>query len=255
MASRSGPRAGAQEQITALLARDPAAHAPLDDPYAVTALLGSLRDAGAQEQITALADRAVAHAPLDDPRAVTELLWSALFGWVGADQVAALLAATQPPTSRSMAHTAWATCCSKPSSAFRLLAVFTRTGQPAPDTTDEWFSRCREALSGEFIVIAAELADLRSRRPARCQGLPLPRQLIRGRASKTTWQRWAGCKVLPAGFVTGPRLRNSPLGQLWSRYELVASGWLGASRRVGCRCAGVDDSGDVGGFPMAVEAR
>jgi hypothetical protein len=27
---------------------------------------------------------------------------------------------------------------------------------PAPDTTDEWLSRCREALSGEFIVIAAE---------------------------------------------------------------------------------------------------
>ena len=49
--------AGAQEQVTALLRRDPAAHVPLDDPDAVARLLDSLREAGAQEQATALADR------------------------------------------------------------------------------------------------------------------------------------------------------------------------------------------------------
>jgi hypothetical protein len=47
---------------------------------------------------------------------------------------------------------------------------------PAPDTTDEWFSRCREALSGEFIVITAELgpsADLEAR-PAPRPSAPPP---------------------------------------------------------------------------------
>ena len=59
--------AGAQDQATALLARDPAAHVPLDDPRGVARLLGSLREAGAQDQATALAERAAAHAALDDP--------------------------------------------------------------------------------------------------------------------------------------------------------------------------------------------
>ncbi|WP_327743428.1 hypothetical protein OHO28_08950 [Streptomyces europaeiscabiei] len=66
--------AGAQEQVTALLARDPAAHVPLDDPPAVAALLEELREAGAQEQANALAERAAAHASLDDPSAVAALL-------------------------------------------------------------------------------------------------------------------------------------------------------------------------------------
>ena len=39
-------------------------------------LLGSLREAGAQEQVTALADHAAAHAPLNDPGAVDRLLGS-----------------------------------------------------------------------------------------------------------------------------------------------------------------------------------
>ena len=47
----------AQDQATALLRRDPAAHVALDDPYAVASLLGSLRAAGPQQQATALADR------------------------------------------------------------------------------------------------------------------------------------------------------------------------------------------------------
>jgi hypothetical protein len=44
---------------------------------------------------------------------------------------------------------------------------------PAPDTTDEWLSRCREALSGEFIVIVAESAISKSR-PAPGPSAPAP---------------------------------------------------------------------------------
>ena len=66
--------ADAQEQITALLQQDPAAHASLHDLRDVTRLLGSLRVADADQQAAALAQRAAAHAPLDHPRAVSRLL-------------------------------------------------------------------------------------------------------------------------------------------------------------------------------------
>ena len=65
--------AGAEEQVTALLCRDPAAHVALDNPRSVGRLLDSLRKAGAEEQVTALADRAAAHVALNDPSAVTAL--------------------------------------------------------------------------------------------------------------------------------------------------------------------------------------
>ena len=48
--------AGAQEQATALADRA-AAHIALDDPRGVASLLASLRKAGAQEQAITLADR------------------------------------------------------------------------------------------------------------------------------------------------------------------------------------------------------
>jgi hypothetical protein len=84
-------KAGAQDQAAALLARDPAAHARLDNPYRVATLLDSLRKAGAQDQAAALADRAAAHAPLDNPDGVATLLDS--LRKAGAqDQAAALLA-------------------------------------------------------------------------------------------------------------------------------------------------------------------
>ncbi len=76
-------RAGAQDQVTALLARDPAAHVALDaldhPLFAVTQspvsyLLNRLRAAGAQDQVTTLADRAAAHISLDDPSGVARLL-------------------------------------------------------------------------------------------------------------------------------------------------------------------------------------
>ena len=52
-----------------------AAHVSLDDPGAVARLLDSLREAGAEEQATALAEpRSAAHVSLDDPGAVARLL-------------------------------------------------------------------------------------------------------------------------------------------------------------------------------------
>ena len=68
-----------------------AAHAPLDNPWAVAYLLGALREAGADEQAAALAARAAAHAPLDDPLGVDSLLFR--LREAGADEQAAALAA------------------------------------------------------------------------------------------------------------------------------------------------------------------
>ena len=66
--------AGAHEQATALLDRDPAAQVALDDPVGVARLLGELREAGAPEQATALASRAAAQVTLDNPYTVARLL-------------------------------------------------------------------------------------------------------------------------------------------------------------------------------------
>ncbi|MFJ4931617.1 hypothetical protein [Streptomyces sp. NPDC088736] len=68
-------KGGADDQVTALLARDPASHATLDNPVAVAMLLRTLREGGADDQVTALLARDPAsHATLDDPEAVAWLL-------------------------------------------------------------------------------------------------------------------------------------------------------------------------------------
>ncbi|MFE2103426.1 hypothetical protein, partial [Streptomyces sp. NPDC059468] len=67
-------RAGAHEQVDALLARDPAAHVSLHDPQSVVWLVDALHGAGARAQAEALAARAAADAPLDTPNAVVMLL-------------------------------------------------------------------------------------------------------------------------------------------------------------------------------------
>jgi hypothetical protein len=48
---------GAGAQAAALLARDPAAHVPLDNPRGVAFLLDSIREAGAVQQAKTLTDR------------------------------------------------------------------------------------------------------------------------------------------------------------------------------------------------------
>ena len=86
---------GGHEQAAALIARDPAAHAPLDDPGAVASLLDALRKAGAREQAAVLLARDPAtHAPLDSPGAVASLLDA--LRKAGADEQAAALVSRLP---------------------------------------------------------------------------------------------------------------------------------------------------------------
>ena len=99
-------QAGANEQIAALLRRDPAAHAALDNPDAVAALLGSLQAMGANEQVTALLRRdPAAHAALDDPRAVADLLISLRKSGAN-EQVTALL--RRDPAAHAALDDPWA---------------------------------------------------------------------------------------------------------------------------------------------------
>ena len=87
--------AGAGEQAAVLLARDPAAHVTLDDPYGVASLLDALREAGADGQAAVLLARdPAAHVALDDPRDVATLLGG--LREAGADEQAAALAARLP---------------------------------------------------------------------------------------------------------------------------------------------------------------
>ena len=68
--------AGAPELVAALLRRNPGAHASVENPGDVARLLGWLRQAGTEGQVTALAGRAAAHVSLDDPGGVASLLGS-----------------------------------------------------------------------------------------------------------------------------------------------------------------------------------
>ena len=112
--------AGAQEQATALLQRDPAAHVSLDDPDAVAWLLGSLREAGAQEQATALLQRdPAAHVSLDNPDAVARLLGS--LREAGAAEQATALA------DRAAAHVS----LDDPDAVARLLGSLREAGAPS----------------------------------------------------------------------------------------------------------------------------
>jgi hypothetical protein len=81
--------AGTDEQV-AVLAGRAAAHVPLDNPAGVAALLPRLREAGADEQVAVLAGRAAAHVRLDDPRGVADLLGS--LREAGSDEQVAVLA-------------------------------------------------------------------------------------------------------------------------------------------------------------------
>ncbi|MFB8385461.1 hypothetical protein, partial [Streptomyces rubiginosohelvolus] len=67
-----------------------AAHVALDDPFAAAWLIKSLREAGADKQVTTLAERAAAHITLDEPFAVARLLEA--LGKVGAHKQVTTLA-------------------------------------------------------------------------------------------------------------------------------------------------------------------
>ena len=83
--------AKAEDQVAAVLARDPAANVSLDDPYAVARLLDALREAGAWDRVAVLLARdPAAHAALDDPQTVARLI-KALEKVDAGDQVMALV--------------------------------------------------------------------------------------------------------------------------------------------------------------------
>ncbi|WP_460347266.1 hypothetical protein [Actinoallomurus acanthiterrae] len=83
---------GADDQVTALLARGPAAHVPLNDAQSIAALLHRLHALGADDQVTALLTRGpAAHVPLNDAQSIAALLHR-LHALGADDQVTALLA-------------------------------------------------------------------------------------------------------------------------------------------------------------------
>jgi hypothetical protein len=92
---------GADEQVTTLLARNPATHISLDNPHDVARLLGQWREVGADEQVAALA-KCVARDTsfLNDPYNVAVLLEQ--LREAGADEQVTLLLARNPATHISL---------------------------------------------------------------------------------------------------------------------------------------------------------
>ncbi|MEV4569852.1 hypothetical protein AB0K12_39345 [Nonomuraea sp. NPDC049419] len=90
------------------------AHAALDDPKAVTALLGDLRGVGADDEGVVLVRRAAAHVSVHDPNAVAELLDA--MQQAGADTQTAVLA------GRAAAHAP----LHNPNAVARLLSTLRR---------------------------------------------------------------------------------------------------------------------------------
>ncbi|MGW2716547.1 hypothetical protein [Streptomyces sp. NPDC001492] len=111
--------AGAQDQVGTLLARDPATHVSLNNASAVARLLGRLWHAGAQEQLNSLATRAAAHMPLDDPFNLARLLevFRGLTHAGAQDQ-------TDTLTTRAAAHTP----LNDPYTVFSVLALLREAG-------------------------------------------------------------------------------------------------------------------------------
>jgi hypothetical protein len=97
--------AGAAQQVSALLDRDPAAHAKITYTFGIANLLQELREIGAEQQISTLLDRDPAtHVSITDPNAVVKLLQE--LRAAGAEQQVARLkerAATARPQIKDFA--------------------------------------------------------------------------------------------------------------------------------------------------------
>ncbi|MFI0418973.1 hypothetical protein [Spongiactinospora sp. 9N601] len=140
---------GADDQVAALLARDPATHVTLDNrTWAVTELLNKLREVRAHDQLAALAERAIAHVALDDPYAVTRLL--AELREVGADEQFATLA------ERAIAHVA----LDDPYAVTKLLGELRRVGADDQVTALAEHAAAHIALDNLYAVTRL-LAELR----------------------------------------------------------------------------------------------
>jgi hypothetical protein len=117
-------QAGAQDQATALADRA-AAHASLDDLYGVSFMLNALHTWGTPEQVAVLADRAAAHAPVEHSwsEALVRLLGT--LREVGGDEQVTALA------GRIAAHAS----VEQPGEAARLLDALRAFGAPQQVTT------------------------------------------------------------------------------------------------------------------------
>jgi hypothetical protein len=127
-----------------------AAHASLDDPGGVAALLGALREAGAEEQAAVLARRAAAHVSLDGPGGVAALL-GALRTAGGEEQAAALLA--RDPAAHVSLDT--------PRGVARLLDVFWEAGAEEQAAALAWRAAAHTPLD-DVGGVAALLGALRT---------------------------------------------------------------------------------------------
>ena len=171
--------AGAQEQATALAGRA-AAHVPLDDPGAVARLLGRLREAGAQEQVTALARRAAAHVSLDDPRAVARLLGR--LREAGAQEQATALAAPRRRPRLPRRPGRRGPAAGRAAGGGRAGAGH-RAGRTAPPPTSP--STTRTPWPGCWAACGRRAR--RSRPPRCCAAIPPPT------SPSTTRAPWPGC--------------------------------------------------------------
>jgi hypothetical protein len=90
--------------MTILLDRNPAAHVALDDGHAVAKLLHVLKEAGAEEQITSLANRIATDAPLHSIRDVATLM-SALRAAGAREQLRILI--NRDPATHVLIDDAW----------------------------------------------------------------------------------------------------------------------------------------------------
>ncbi|MEU9398000.1 helix-turn-helix transcriptional regulator [Streptomyces sp. NPDC048324] len=122
---------GAEEQVTALLARNPAGHVAVDNLSAVGVLLHLLREAGADEQFTILAERISPHIRSDRSSAEAGIL--EMLAEAGADEE---YMAKSVRMATSFART--------PSDAARVLPVLMKVAQEV-------------GLNEQFIALAKQV--------------------------------------------------------------------------------------------------
>jgi hypothetical protein len=170
------------------------AHISLDDPFAVAGLLDSLRAAGAEEQVTALAARAAASIPLDDPDDVTRLLDS-LRAAGAEDQVTAVAAraAAQPhEKARFWSRRARPDSPQSDVEAFyrthysKLLANAMYIGATKEDAED--------AVESAIIAMLPRWGEIQN--PYRYARNIITHELIKQRSRS----RWAGRRMLESGI-------------------------------------------------------
>ena len=155
-------KAGADQQV-ATLAERAVAGALLPDPQALAKLLGILRKAGADQQVATLAERAAADTALDDPDAVAELLGS--LHEAGVDQQVAVLAdrAAASTPVRAPRAVAWLVDSMRRAGAEQQVAALAdraAAGTPLhdPDAVAKLLGSLHEAGADQQVTVLADRA-------------------------------------------------------------------------------------------------